>query len=78
MNAIRRDEDLDNLHPSMWDQWTGKRVIRLEDRNEAYLKSVVRSIVSAVCATEMNLHAMPLQELLPFNVTFITTPQELE
>ena len=58
MNAIRRDEDLDNLHSIYVDQWDWEKVIRLEDRNEAYLKSVVRSIVSAVCATEMNLHAM--------------------
>ena len=81
MNAIRRDEDLDNLHSVYVDQWDWEKVIRVEDRNEAYLKSVVRSIVSAVCATEMNLHAMfPQLQELPLhspNVTFITT-QELE
>ena len=81
MNAIRRDEDLDNLHSIYVDQWDWEKVIRLEDRNEAYLKSVVRSIVSAVCATEMNLHAMfPQLQELPLhspNVAFITT-QELE
>ena len=81
MNAIRRYEDLDNLHSIYVDQWDWEKVIRLEDRNEAYLKSVVRSIVSAVCATEMNLHAMfPQLQELPLhspNVTFITT-QELE
>ena len=62
MNAIRRDEELDNLHSVYVDQWDWEKVIRKEDRSEAYLKNVVRSIVSAVCAT---------------NVTFITT-QELE
>ena len=81
MNAIRRDEIPDNLHSIYVDQWDWEKVIRLEDRNEAYLKSVVRSIVSAVCATEMNLHAMfPQLQELPLhspNVTFITT-QELE
>ena len=81
MNAVRRDEELDNLHSIYVDQWDWEKVIRLEDRNEAYLKSVVRSIVSAVCATEMNLHAMfPQLQELPLhspNVTFITT-QELE
>ena len=81
MNAIRRDEEVDNLHSIYVDQWDWEKVIRLEDRNEAYLKSVVRSIVSAVCATEMNLHAMfPQLQELPLhspNVTFITT-QELE
>ena len=81
MVAIRRDEDTDNIHSIYVDQWDWEKVIRLEDRNEAYLKSVVRSIVSAVCATEMNLHAMfPQLQELPLhspNVTFITT-QELE
>ena len=81
MNAIRRDEDLDNLHSVYVDQWDWEKVIREEDRTEAYLKNVVRSIVSAVCATEMNLHAMfPQLQDLPLhtpNVTFITT-QELE
>ena len=82
MNAIRRDEDeLDNLHSVYVDQWDWEKVIREEDRSEAYLKNVVRSIVSAVCATEMNLHAMfPQLQELPLhspNVTFITT-QELE
>ena len=80
MNAIRRDEEVDNLHSVYVDQWDWEKVIREEDRNEAYLKNVVRSIVSAVCATEMNLHAMfPQLQDLPLhtpNVTFITT-QEL-
>ena len=57
------------------------KVIREEDRNLDYLKGVVRGIVSAVCATEMNLHAMfPQLEKLPLHspsVTFITS-QELE
>ena len=81
MNAIRRDEDTDNIHSIYVDQWDWEKVIREEDRNETYLKNVVRSIVSAVCATEMNLHAMfPQLQDLPLhtpNVTFITT-QELE
>ena len=81
MSAIRQDEETDNIHSIYVDQWDWEKVIRLEDRNEAYLKSVVRSIVSAVCATEMNLHAMfPQLQELPLhspNVTFITT-QELE
>ena len=81
MNAIRRDEEVDNLHSVYVDQWDWEKVIREEDRNETYLKNVVRSIVSAVCATEMNLHAMfPQLQDLPLhtpNVTFITT-QELE
>ena len=81
MNALRPDETIDNIHSVYVDQWDWEKAIRLEDRSEAYLKSVVRSIVSAVCATEMNLHAMfPQLQELPLhspNVTFITT-QELE
>ena len=63
------------------DQWDWEKIITVEDRNETYLKNVVRCIVSAVCATEMNLHAMfPQLQELPLhtpNVTFVTT-QELE
>ena len=81
MVAIRRDEDLDNIHSVYVDQWDWEKIITVEDRNETYLKNVVRCIVSAVCATEMNLHAMfPQLQELPLhspNVTFITT-QELE
>ena len=82
MKALRPDEDsLDATHSVYVDQWDWEKVIREEDRNETYLKNVVRSIVSAVCATEMNLHAMfPQLQDLPLhtpNVTFITT-QELE
>ena len=81
MNAIRRDEVVDNLHSIYVDQWDWEKIITVEDRNETYLKNVVRCIVSAVCATEMNLHAMfPQLQELPLhtpNVIFITT-QELE
>ncbi|MDO5346603.1 MAG: aspartate--ammonia ligase [Lachnospiraceae bacterium] len=81
MNAIRRDEELDNLHSIYVDQWDWEKIIREEDRNPDYLKSVVRAIVSAVCATEMNLHAVfPQLFGLPLHspeVTFITS-QELE
>ena len=81
MVAIRRDEDTDNIHSIYVDQWDWEKIITVEDRNETYLKNVVRCIVSAVCATEMNLHAMfPQLQELPLhtpNVTFVTT-QELE
>ena len=40
MNAIRRDEDMDNLHSIYVDQWDWEKVIREEDRNETYLKNV--------------------------------------
>ena len=79
MNAIRRDEELDNLHSIYVDQWDWEKVIRAEDRKIEYLQGVVRSIVSSVCATEMTLRAMfPQLEqhpLLTHEVTFITSQQ---
>ena len=81
MNAIRRDEELDNLHSIYVDQWDWEKVINKEDRTIEYLQRTVRAIVSAVCATEMNLHAQfPELYELPLHtpeVTFLTT-QELE
>ena len=79
MNAIRRDEDLDNLHSIYVDQWDWEKVISAEDRNVAYLKRTVRDIVSAVSETSSALNvAFPsLHTKLPSEVFFITT-QELE
>ena len=47
MNAIRRDEELDNLHSIYVDQWDWEKVIRAEDRKIEYLQGVVRSIVNS-------------------------------
>ena len=79
MNAIRRDEDLDNIHSVYVDQWDWEKVIYAEDRNVDYLKQTVRSIVGAVCDTcDALRRAFPqLHIKLERDVTFITT-QELE
>ena len=79
MNAIRRDEEVDNLHSIYVDQWDWEKVISAEDRNIAYLKRTVRDIVSAVSETSSALNvAFPsLHTKLPSEVFFITT-QELE
>ena len=79
MNAIRRDEEVDNLHSIYVDQWDWEKVISAEDRNVAYLKRTVRDIVSAVSETSSALNvAFPsLRTKLPSEVFFITT-QELE
>ena len=79
MNAIRRDEEVDNLHSVYVDQWDWEKVISAEDRNVAYLKRTVRDIVSAVSETSSALNvAFPsLRTKLPSEVFFITT-QELE
>jgi len=79
MNAIRRDEELDNIHSIYVDQWDWEKVITREDRTEEYLKYTVRSIVGAVCDTcDALRRAFPqLNIKLTRDVTFITT-QELE
>ena len=81
MNAIRRDEDLDNLHSIYVDQWDWERIMEKEERNLEYLKETVRKIVFSVCETEKSLHSMyPALNQLPLvdpEITFITT-QELE
>ncbi|MBQ7163908.1 MAG: aspartate--ammonia ligase [Clostridia bacterium] len=51
MNAIRRDEELDNLHSVYVDQWDWEKIITRETRNTEYLKTVARCIVDAICET---------------------------
>ena len=79
MNAIRRDEEVDNLHSVYVDQWDWEKVISAEDRNVDYLKRTVRDIVSAVSETSsaLNIAFPSLRTKLPSDVFFITT-QELE
>ena len=79
MNAIRRDEELDNLHSIYVDQWDWEKVIDQSTRNEAYLKDTVRRIVSAICGTldELKWQFSDLSTDLCRDVFFITA-QELE
>ena len=79
MNAIRRDEELDNLHSVYVDQWDWEKVIDESTRNEAYLKDTVRRIVSAICGTldELKWQFSSLDTDLCRDVFFITA-QELE
>ena len=79
MNAIRRDEDLDNIHSIYVDQWDWERIIRQEDRNTDYLKATVQSIVDVICdASEALKKAFPQIKVdLCREVSFITS-QELE
>ena len=51
MNAIRRDEELDNIHSIYVDQWDWERVITREDRTLDYLISTAQSIVNVICDT---------------------------
>ena len=81
MNAIRRDEEVDNLHSVYVDQWDWEKVIERRDRNLDYLKSTVMDIVAAVCETQRTMRAIyPQLQVLPQlerQVTFVTA-QELE
>ena len=79
MNAIRRDEELDNIHSIYVDQWDWEKVITRENRNLDFLKLIVRAIVKAICDTNDRLHVRypQLQTKFDREVAFITT-QELE
>ncbi|MBQ5799586.1 MAG: aspartate--ammonia ligase [Oscillospiraceae bacterium] len=79
MDAVRRDEELDNIHSIYVDQWDWEKVIDAEDRNVSYLKRTVRDIASAIAETSSALNvAFPsLRVKLPREVFFLTT-QELE
>ena len=79
MNAIRRDEALDNIHSIYVDQWDWEKVITRENRNLEYLQLIARSIVDAICKTNDRLHVRypQLRVNLSREVSFVTT-QELE
>lgn len=79
MNAIRRDEELDNLHSVYVDQWDWEKVITQETRTEETLKDTVRRIVSCILATlaAVKQHYPVIEVELCPEVTFISS-QELE
>ena len=81
MNAIRRDEETDNLHSIYVDQWDWERIITKEERNLEFLKKIVRLIFEAFKKTEdILVKAFPekkLQKTVPEDIFFIST-QELE
>ena len=77
MNAIRRDDDMDNTHSIFVDQWDWEAVITADRRNEEYLRKIVRRIVKAIADTNKLLQQK--YPLLTFEVneevTFITAQQ---
>ena len=81
MNAIRRDEELDNLHSSYVDQWDWEKIIDEEDRTVEYLHDTVTAIVRALADTQAFLRSVFPQLCvlpeIPREVTFVTS-QELE
>ena len=80
MNALRPDEELDNLHSIYVDQWDWEKVIRPEDRNLDFLKRTVRRIYEAVKVTENKLYVEfpQLVPALPDEIFFIHAEQLLQ
>ena len=79
MNAIRRDEEVDNLHSIYVDQWDWEKHISPKDRNVLYLKETVRDIVGAICDTSAALrNAFPALTFKPDRDVYFITTQELE
>ena len=79
MNAIRRDEDTDNIHSMFVDQWDWEKIITREQRNEETLREIVTCIYQTLRHTEnyiVNEYSF-IGRLLPERITFITS-QELE
>ena len=79
MNAIRRDEEMDNIHSVYVDQWDWEKIISKKDRREGYLLETVKKIVDTICKTSEKIKGIypKLKVSLSNNVSFITT-QELE
>lgn len=73
MNAIRSDEELDNLHSLYVDQWDWERVMTKEERSLAFLRKIVNKIYSAILRTEFYIcETYPqLQHYLPEEVHFV-------
>jgi len=80
MNAIRRDEDTDNIHSLYVDQWDWEKIILKKDRNIEYLKDTVKKIYKALKKTEkyMAIRYDYIEEILPKNISFITTQELLD
>ncbi|WP_313340430.1 aspartate--ammonia ligase [Sedimentibacter sp.] len=80
MNAIRRDEDLDNIHSIYVDQWDWEKIIKKEDRNKDTLMQIVKQIYNAFKSTEKYLENLYpfLRNELPEDIYFITTEELLQ
>ena len=79
MNALRPDEELDNLHSIYVDQWDWEAVIRREDRNLDFLKKTVRRIYEAIKVTENKIYVEfpQIQPALPDDIFFIHSEELL-
>lgn len=79
MSAIRRDEDVDNIHSIYVDQWDWEKIISKEERTLDTLKDTVRTVYKVLRKTEkyMAIHFDYIEEILPHDIFFVTT-KELE
>ena len=80
MNAIRRDEDTDNIHSIFVDQWDWEKVITKEQRTEAMLRKTVKEVYEALRVTEKYIANQYdyVQCILPEEITFITSQELLD
>lgn len=80
MNAIRPDEDLDNLHSLYVDQWDWERVISPEERNLEFLKGIVRKIYDVIKRTEKYIcyQYSTIKSSLPKDITFVHSEELAE
>ncbi len=80
MNALRPDEEMDNIHSIYVDQWDWEKVISKEDRNLEFLKKTVRRIYEAIKVTENKLYVEypQLQPVLPEDIFFIHSEELLQ
>ena len=79
MNALRPDEELDNIHSIYVDQWDWEKVIRVEDRNLSFLKQTVRRIYEAIKVTENKIFVefSQIVPVLPEDIFFIHSEELL-
>lgn len=80
MNAIRADEEIDNLHSFYVDQWDWELVMDEKDRNLQFLKNIVEKIYSTLVATEFLVYENypEIKPILPEKITFIHSEQLLQ
>ncbi|MCR5290405.1 MAG: aspartate--ammonia ligase [Treponema sp.] len=73
MNAIRADEELDNMHSLYVDQWDWEMAIEPSDRSIAYLKEQVQKIYTCLKKVEFYIYDRyeKIQPVLPKNITFL-------
>lgn len=80
MNAIRKDEELDNIHSIYVDQWDWELIIDKSDRDIYTLKSIVEKIYNVFKETEEHVHSIypEIKKILPEKITFITSQELLD